>query len=114
MDSPMDKIRPDETLLDKPRSNALALIKETTEVLGEQRRVLKDLAHCLFNRMLPIEPGPGGRGRKARDFNQFMAEAEKKLAAIEAERDVLEKLRETLAPADDARGDGLSSAYQLR
>jgi hypothetical protein len=103
MDSPIEKIRPDEPHIDQPRSQALALIGETTEVLRKEQRVLREIAHCLFNRALSSEPGPGfrGRGRKAREFNQFMAEAEKKLAGAGAELAVLEKLRGVLSPVDD-------------
>jgi hypothetical protein len=77
-------------------AESLTLIGETTEILRKQRRVLKDLAHCLFNRTLSDDPRH--RIRRIREFNKFMAGAEKKLAALEAECAVLEKLRGMLSP----------------
>jgi hypothetical protein len=78
-----------------------ALIGETAEVLRKEQRVLKDMAHCLLNRALSDESGPGHRIRCVREFNKFMAGAEKKLAALKAECVVLEKLREMLSPPEE-------------
>jgi hypothetical protein len=87
------------------RSQTLTIIEGKTVILRKQQRLLKEIAQALFNRALSDEsPGQRSRSKKIGEFNKFMAEGKKKLAGLEAECVVLEKLRGVLRTADGTQG----------